>query len=90
MAPPPKKRDPFDGDYIGNIFGWKISIIGAVVIGAICLYIGYNFIVNGMPDSFADPLEGQEERYAPGSSVPAPDTLADTLKINPNPYPIEE
>jgi hypothetical protein len=26
------KRDPFDGDYIGNIFGRKLTIYGAILI----------------------------------------------------------
>lgn len=25
-------KDEFDGEYIGNIFGWKFSLVGAVVI----------------------------------------------------------
>lgn len=25
-------RDPFDGEYIGNIWGWKYSLIGAAII----------------------------------------------------------
>ena len=36
-----EKRDPFDGDYIGNIWGWKFSFIGLgmiVFFGAIILY----------------------------------------------------
>lgn len=35
------ENQPNDDDYVGNIFGWKISIIGAIVIvlvGALVLY----------------------------------------------------
>jgi hypothetical protein len=35
------KKDPFDGEYIGNIFGWKFSIIGLILIlllGGLMLY----------------------------------------------------
>ena len=27
-----KGKDPFDGEYIGNIWGWKMSFIGLGVI----------------------------------------------------------
>lgn len=27
-----KQKDPFDGEYIGNIWGWKWSFIGLAVI----------------------------------------------------------
>ncbi len=27
-----EKQDPFDGEYIGNIFGRKITIISAIVV----------------------------------------------------------
>ncbi len=27
-----EKRDPFDGEYIGNIFGPKITLYGAILI----------------------------------------------------------
>ncbi len=27
-----KQKDPFDGEYIGNIWGWKLSFIGLGVI----------------------------------------------------------
>ena len=26
------KKDPFDGKYIGNIWGWRFSITGAIVL----------------------------------------------------------
>ncbi len=27
-----KRKDPFDGEYLGNIWGWKLSFIGLGVI----------------------------------------------------------
>jgi predicted MFS family arabinose efflux permease len=27
-----EKKDPFDGEYIGNIWGWRVSFIGLAVI----------------------------------------------------------
>ena len=35
------ENQPDDSQYIGNFFGWKISIIGAVVILAVGLLIAY-------------------------------------------------
>lgn len=35
------KKDPFDGEYIGNIWGWKFSLIGLgliLLLLAIMLY----------------------------------------------------
>jgi hypothetical protein len=27
-----EKRDPFDGEYIGNIWGWKFSYLSLIII----------------------------------------------------------
>ncbi len=27
-----ERKDPFDGPYVGNIWGWKLSLIGLVLI----------------------------------------------------------
>ena len=27
-----RRKDPFDGEYVGNIWGWKLSYIGLGVI----------------------------------------------------------
>ena len=66
-TPPNDKRDPYDGDYIGNIFGWKVSMIGAAVI---LLFVGiaaYRHVSLGVPIGFDDPLEQESEKakYAP-------------------------
>ncbi len=29
---PSGKKDPMDGEYIGNIWGWKFSMFGLVII----------------------------------------------------------
>ena len=36
-------KDDLDGDYIGNVFGWKISIIGLLVIAS---FIGLYFLLS--------------------------------------------
>lgn len=61
------KKDPMDGEYIGNIFGWRISIIGAIVIGGLLLLaIGRSYYLD-VPMGFEDPL-------APKTEVPTPAT----------------
>lgn len=34
-------KDPFDGEYIGNIWGWKISFIGLGVMLVMGLLMAY-------------------------------------------------
>jgi len=60
-------RDPFDGDYIGNIFGWKISFIGLAVIVFFAIVIAYRHYALDAPIGFQDPLEMESEKakYAP-------------------------
>jgi len=36
-------RDPNDGPYVGNIWGWKFSIIGAVVISLMVALMVYRY-----------------------------------------------
>lgn len=66
-----EKRDPFDGDYIGNIFGWKISMIGLVVILAFSSLIAYRHYSMDVPIGFEDPLESEAEKnkYAPAGAA---------------------
>jgi len=61
------QKDPFDGDYIGNIFGWKISFIGLGVMLLLGTVIGYRHYTTGEPLGFEDPLGSEEEkaRFAP-------------------------
>jgi hypothetical protein len=40
---PKQKKDPFDGDYIGNIWGWRFSIFGAGLIVFFLLIILYRY-----------------------------------------------
>jgi hypothetical protein len=62
----PDKRDPFDGDYIGNIWGWKFSLVGLallVVLGGLIAYRHYTMDV---------PLGLEEELL---EEPPAKDTI---------------
>ncbi|MFK8163569.1 MAG: hypothetical protein AB8H12_14040 [Lewinella sp.] len=73
-----EKRDPFDGDYIGNIFGWKLSLIGLVVISLFCAIAAYRHYTMDVPIGFDDPLEDQKDRFAPAGKA---DRAKDSLKV---------
>lgn len=45
-----------DGEYVGNVFGWRISIIGAIVIGGMVLFAAGRHYYLGVPAGFEDPL----------------------------------
>jgi len=61
------KRDPYDGEYVGNIFGWKLSMIGLIVIVLFSALIVYRHYALDVPFGIEDPLQSEEEkeRYAP-------------------------
>lgn len=65
------ERDPFDGDYIGNIFGWKLSMIGLVVILAFTALVVGRHLYLDVPFGIEDPLEQESERekYAPAGAA---------------------
>lgn len=50
MSQEPKK-DPFDGEYIGNIWGWKFSFIGLGII-----------VLTGIAIYFREQTVGKENR----------------------------
>lgn len=66
-----EERDPFDGDYVGNIFGWKLSMIGLVVIVLFSALIVYRHYALDVPFGIDDPLESEEEKakFAPQSKA---------------------
>ncbi|MFT7121340.1 MAG: hypothetical protein ACJAZ9_001518 [Neolewinella sp.] len=59
------KKDPYDGEYVGNIFGWKISFIGLFVISSITALAAYRHITMDVPLGIDDPMEEQKARFAP-------------------------
>lgn len=63
-----KQRDPYDGEYIGNIFGWRFSLIGAAVILGLVAFAAYRHYSLGVPIGFEDQMELESERYAPATS----------------------
>ena len=42
-------KDPFDGEYVGNIWGWKFSLIGLVVILLSLGLLIYRHYSSGIP-----------------------------------------
>lgn len=57
-----EKKDPFDGEYIGNIWGWKFSLFGAALILILLAAIAYRHYTLGVPLGIEDPLEQQDSR----------------------------
>ncbi|TXF87578.1 hypothetical protein FUA23_18510 [Neolewinella aurantiaca] len=64
-----EQRDPYDGDYVGNIFGWKLSMYGLVIILAFCALAAYRHYTMDVPVGFDDPLEAQKDRFAPAGAA---------------------
>jgi predicted MFS family arabinose efflux permease len=58
MSKPQKdeRKDPFDGEYIGNIWGWRLSLISAVMIVGLASFAAYRHYVLDVPLGFEDPL----------------------------------
>lgn len=57
MSTQEEKKDPFDGEYIGNIWGWKFSLFGAALILFLLAVIVYRHYALDVPIGFEDPLE---------------------------------
>jgi predicted MFS family arabinose efflux permease len=56
------KKDPFDGEYVGNIWGWRISLIGAAIIVLLSAFAAYRHYSMGVPFGMEDPNKEQEQR----------------------------
>ena len=44
-----EKKDPFDGEYIGNLWGWNFSLVGLVVIVLLTGIMAYRHYYLGQP-----------------------------------------
>lgn len=73
MSGQEEKKDPFDGEYIGNIWGWRLSLISAAMILSLLAIAAYRHYALDVPLGFDDPME---------QSKPAADSteLEDTLQ----------
>jgi predicted MFS family arabinose efflux permease len=60
-----EKKDPFDGDYIGNIWGWKFSLFGLALMLIMVAIMAYRWRQLDIP---------QEDRWI------FPDEQVDSLK----------
>lgn len=72
------KRDPYDGDYIGNIFGWKLSAYGAIFILVLLAIAAYRHYTLDVPVGFDGPTEEEKARYAPAGRA---DRAKDSLRV---------
>ncbi len=68
-----KQNDEENPEYIGNMFGWRISIIGAIVILLLGGLIIYRHITMGVPFGMEDPAK---------TDVPPVDTFSGTNVID--------
>ena len=55
-----EKKDPFDGDYIGNIWGWKFSYLGLGMIVFLLGIMAYRHYTMGVPFGL-DPEDKTEQ-----------------------------
>lgn len=73
MTEKEEKKDPFDGEYIGNPWGWRFSFIG---LGLILLMLGlmvYRHYALGVP--FGGEPQSQESGAELPDTLSQPDTL---------------
>ena len=66
------KKDPFDGEYIGNIWGWKFSLFGAALMLFLLAVIAYRHYALKVPLGIEDPLKQE--------AAPADSSRTDTIE----------
>ncbi len=54
------KKDPYDGEYIGNLWGWKTSLIGLAVILGLALLLFARYKQTGSWDFMHDEMQKSE------------------------------
>lgn len=59
-----EKKDPYDGEYIGNIWGWKFSLFGLGLILLLLAVIAYRHytlqVPLGLEEEVIDPPAKQD------------------------------
>lgn len=73
MSEQPEKRDPYDGDYVGNIWGWRISLIGAAVIVLLSAFAAYRHYTLDVPFGMEDPEQVEEQSATDSTNTANPD-----------------
>lgn len=72
MTQEPKKKDPFDGEYIGNIWGWRISLIGAAIIVLLSAFAAYRHYTLDVPFGLEVPDQTREKPAADSINLEKP------------------
>lgn len=57
------KKDPFDGEYMGNIWGWKFSLFGLALIVFLSGIALYRHYALDAPFTIDDPSEEPQNPY---------------------------
>lgn len=73
MSEQPEKKDPFDGDYIGNIWGWRVSMIGAAVIVLLSAFAAYRHYTLDVPFGLEDPDKIEEASVKDSTAITNPE-----------------
>lgn len=69
-----------DGDYVGNIFGWRLSLIGLVLIVALGSLAAYRHYVLDVPVGFDDPTTVPESKHYHHERAAQEKAAADSLR----------
>jgi predicted MFS family arabinose efflux permease len=72
MTQESEKKDPFDGEYIGNIWGWRVSIIGAAVIVLLSAFAAYRHYSLDVPFGLEAPDQLKEKSAADTTHLEKP------------------
>ena len=69
MSNQSEQKDPFDGEYIGNIWGWKFSLFGGAVIVLLLAVVIYRHQTMDVPVGFEDPFIEQASPEQDSSAI---------------------
>lgn len=65
----PQLFEPWDGEYIGNIWGWKFSIISAIIIALFFALFFWRMKVNQENGYVPDPVPETSLHFVPESEA---------------------
>jgi|GEM_PF-1179652 len=72
-----ERKDPFDGDYIGNIWGWRMSFMGLGIIVFMFAVLGIRILVMDK-----DELKERLESAEPIIKEQSEDIPQDTVRLS--------
>lgn len=66
-----EKKDPFDGEYIGNIWGWRFSLLGLLLLVLMAGLMAYRHYSLGIPfgGEPAVPVEAPADSLSRSDSI---------------------